>query len=210
MRHGYSDRINHALAFAAKHDDREVRKGARLPYGTHGANLGLILTAYGQDEDTVVAGILQGVVADFVRDHFTTEMLQQRVGDKFGSVPLRIALAAAMRTIDDDGVELSHDEQRDDYLSRLKSASDAARWVSAADTVHTAGTILADLKRTIDPDSVWSRFHSGKTGTLHWFRKIHEQLLAVGFDASIMQELESVLRALELQAGVQDTAAGSG
>ena len=36
MLHGYSDRINHALAFAAKHNDREVRKNMRLPYGTHG------------------------------------------------------------------------------------------------------------------------------------------------------------------------------
>ena len=34
---GYSDRINHALAFAAKHHDRQVRKGTRLPYLTHPA-----------------------------------------------------------------------------------------------------------------------------------------------------------------------------
>ena len=31
---GYSDRINHALAFAAKHHDQQVRKGTRLPYLT--------------------------------------------------------------------------------------------------------------------------------------------------------------------------------
>ena len=55
---GYSDRINHALAFAAKHHDQQVRKGTRLPYVTHPANVAVILTRYGQDDDTVIAGIL--------------------------------------------------------------------------------------------------------------------------------------------------------
>jgi len=41
---GYSDRINHALAFAAKHHDRQVRRGTRLPYLTHPANVAVSLT----------------------------------------------------------------------------------------------------------------------------------------------------------------------
>ena len=44
---GYSDRINHAFAFAAKHHDRQVRKGTALPYVTHPANVAIILTRYG-------------------------------------------------------------------------------------------------------------------------------------------------------------------
>ena len=59
---GYSDVINHALAFAAKHHDRQVRKGTRLPYLTHPANVALILTRDGRDTDTVVAGILHDVI----------------------------------------------------------------------------------------------------------------------------------------------------
>ena len=47
---GYSDRINHALAFAAKHHDQEVRKGTRLPYFTAPANAAIILTRYGQED----------------------------------------------------------------------------------------------------------------------------------------------------------------
>src|SRR5258705_6450280 len=53
---GYSDVINHAFAFAAKHHDRQVRKGTKLPYLTHPANVAVILTRYGCDNDTVVAG----------------------------------------------------------------------------------------------------------------------------------------------------------
>ena len=66
---GYSDRINHAFAFAAKHHDQQVRKGTRLPYLTHPANVAVILTRYGCTEDTVVAGILHDVVEDLSLIH---------------------------------------------------------------------------------------------------------------------------------------------
>src|SRR5256885_16902539 len=81
---GYSDRLNHALAFAAKHHDQQVRKGTRLPYITHPANVAIILTRYGRDDQTVVAGILHDVIEDCVREAFTRDMLEGRVGDKFG------------------------------------------------------------------------------------------------------------------------------
>ena len=60
---GYSDRINHAFAFAAKHHDQQVRKGTRLPYLTHPANVAVILTRYGCDEEIVIAGVLHDVIA---------------------------------------------------------------------------------------------------------------------------------------------------
>src|SRR4051812_11203167 len=79
MTTGYSDRINHALAFAAKHHDRQVRKGTRLPYLTHPANVAIILTRYGRDDQTVVAGILHDVIEDCVREAYTRAMLEQRI-----------------------------------------------------------------------------------------------------------------------------------
>src|SRR3954468_19561653 len=151
---GYSDVINHALAFAAKHHDRQVRKGTRLPYLTHPANVAIILTRYGRDNDTVVAGILHDVIEDCVRDGYTREMLEQRIGDKFGPDVLDTVLAVTYRRVDDDGVELASDDRRDDYIRRLTLASESARWVCAADKVHNASSILTDLRRTIDPDSV--------------------------------------------------------
>src|SRR4051794_35946318 len=130
---GYSDRINHALAFAAKHHDQQVRKGTRLPYITHPANVAIILTRYGRDDQTVVSGILHDVIEDCVREAYTREMLQQRIGDKFGEDVVDVLLAVTLRRVDDDGVELSHDERRDDYLERLSQAGESARWVCAAD-----------------------------------------------------------------------------
>lgn len=194
---GYSDRINHALAFAAKHHDQQVRKGTRLPYLTHPASVAIILTRYGCDDDTVVAGILHDVVEDCVREHYTRDMLEQRIGDKFGDRVLDTVLTVTQRSLDDDGVELSHEDRRDDYLERLGAASESARWVCAADKVHNASSILADLKRTIDPDTVWSRFTGGKDATIRWYRRVYDRLREIGFTGAIMNELGDVVRRLE-------------
>jgi (p)ppGpp synthase/HD superfamily hydrolase len=194
---GYSDRINHAFAFAAKHHDQQVRKGTRAPYFTQPANIAVILTRYGQDEDTIVAGILQSAVADYVREAYTAEMMERRIGDKFGFNVLDTALKVVERRYDDDGIELSADERKNDLITRLAHADDRARWVVAADALHTAGTLLADLRRTEFPETVWSRFSAGRDGTVRWYRRLHDRLVDVGFTPAIVQELRAVTEALE-------------
>ena len=194
---GYSDRINHALAFAAKHHDQQVRRGTRLPYVTRPSNVAIILARYDQDEQTIVAGILQDVVEDCVRDAISLPMLQQRVGDKFGSEVLDTALAVTPRRMDDDGIELSHDDRRDDFVERMSKTGERARWVCAANELHGANTILADLRRTIDPNIVWGRFTGGKDATVRWHRRVYDRLTDIGFDAPIMTELRAVVTALE-------------
>lgn len=198
---GYSDVINHALAFAAKHHDRQVRKGTKLPYLTHPANVAIILTRYGRDDDAVVAGILHDVIEDCVRDGYTRQMLEQRIGDKFGAKVLDTVLAVTYRRQDDDGVELSGDDRKADYLDRLSVANEDARWVCAADKIQNASTIISDLRRTVDPETVWGRFGGGRTATARWYRQVYERLAAVGFNAPIMGELDKVSAELGKLAG---------
>jgi len=198
---GYSDVINHALAFAAKHHDRQVRKGTKLPYLTHPANVAVILTRYGCNSDTVVAGILHDVIEDCVREGYSREMLEQRIGDKFGAKVLDTVLAVTYRRHDDDGVELSGDDRKTDYLERLSDASEEARWVCAADKIHNASSILSDLRRTVDAETIWSRFGGGRVGTGRWYRQVYERLREVGFNAPIMAELDAVSGDLQRLAG---------
>jgi len=204
---GYSDPINHAFAFAAKHHDQQVRKGTRDPYLTAAPNLAVILARYGQDDPTLVAGILHDVVEDCVRDGYTAEMLDRRVGDKFGKPVLLTVLAVIERRYDDEGIELSHLERKDDLLDRLASADDRARWIAAADHLQSGGTLLADLRRTDFPEAVWSRFSSGREATIRWYRRLHDRLEEVGFRYPIMDELRDVVRSLEHYAG-EETRSG--
>jgi (p)ppGpp synthase/HD superfamily hydrolase len=176
-----------------------VRKGTKLPYLTHPANIAVILTRYGRDEDTVVAGILHDVVEDCVRDGYTREMLEQRMGEKFGDSVLRTVLQVTYRRLDDEGVELSSAQRKEDYLERLSDANEPARWVCAADKLHNARSILSDLQRTLDPQTIWSRFGGGREGTVKWYRDVYERLKSVGFDTPIMEELRATVEELEKQ-----------
>ena len=197
---GYSDRINHALAFAAKHHDQEVRKGTRLPYFTAPANAAVILTRYGQDDATVVAAILHEAVEDYLRDGLSEDAVRHRLEDKFGPDVVTTALGAVRRKVDDDGVELSHEEQKLDHLDRLASASDRSRWVLAAHQVHEGSTLLTDLRRTAFPDSIWHRFAEGREAKARWYRQVSDRLEAAGFTGAITHELRSVADALEVYA----------
>lgn len=204
---GYSDRLNHALAFAAKHHDRQVRKGTSLPYVTHPASVALILTRYGCDDETVMAGILHDVIEDCVRDGWTREMLEERIAEKFGETVLDAVLEVTQRKYDEEGNELDKDERKADYLRRLATASDRARWVCAADKLHNGNSILADLRRTVDADTVWGRFSVGREGTIRWYRAVYERLGEVGFKAPILEELRGVAEALEKYSGASIAAA---
>lgn len=195
--HGYSDAINHALAFAAKHHDRQVRKGTKLPYLTHPANVAIILARYDQDEETIIAGILHDVIEDCVVEGLSRSALEERIGSKFGQPVLEAVLSVTYRKYDDEGVELSAEERKEDYLVRLSNAGPRALWVCAADKIHNASSILADLRRTVDEDNIWRRFGAGRVGTIKWYSDVHARLREVGFEAAIVAELGDTVSRLE-------------
>jgi hypothetical protein len=198
---GYSDAVNHALAFAAKHHDQEVRKGTRAPYLTAAPSVAVILARYDQDDATLVTAIVHDAVEDFVRDGYTREMLTNRVADKFGAGVLEGALSIVERRADDEGVELFPEERKNDLIARLPQASERARWALAAQHVHEASTILANLRRTEFPESVWGRYAAGRAGTLHWLASMARGLRDAGFDAPILGELERAVAELQRAAG---------
>jgi (p)ppGpp synthase/HD superfamily hydrolase len=193
---GYSDRINHALAFAAKHHDQQVRRGTRAPYATQPANLAVILTRYGCDEDTVVAGILLDVVKDYSRAAHNTDVLQNRIGEKFGAEVLDIALTASERRSTEDGVELSAEERRSEWLDRLGRALPAARMLAAAEALHGAGTLHAYLRRTEYTSSVWTRFPGGRERALETYQRLCDRFSELDPRAPILDELRGIVNAL--------------
>lgn len=197
---GYSDPINHALAFAAKHHDQQVRRAGRSPYFTQPANVAIILTRFDRDEMTVVAGILHEVVADYMREGSSRDLLVSRVGEKFGAAVLETILMTVERRVNAAGAEMTAEGRRADVLARLERASSAARWICAANAVHTASTLLADLRRTVDAGSVWSRVSAGRDGTIAWYRRLYERLREIGFDTELATELGDVVAELEAQA----------
>jgi hypothetical protein len=144
-----------------------------------------------------VAGILHDVVEDCFREGQSPETIQERLGEKFGEDVLEILTAIAQRRTDDEGVEMSAEEQRNDLVDRLESATDRGRWVCVADKLHDACSLIADLRRTMDPGTVWARTPAGQAGTVRWYRAICARLELLGFAAPILDEMRGVVAQLE-------------
>ena len=87
--HGYSDRINHAFAFAAKYYNVLAPAGAGMDYLAHPANVAVILSRYGCEQVTIVAGILHHVLEESPPDQWP--VLEHKIGEKFGPVVLAVA-----------------------------------------------------------------------------------------------------------------------
>jgi (p)ppGpp synthase/HD superfamily hydrolase len=190
---GYSDRLTHALAFAAKHHDAEARKGTRAPYFIQPASVALILTRYGCDEDVVTAGILARVVEDWILAGTSEAMLDERIGEKFGHPVLALLRAVSRRRTDDAGAPLSGESQWQDVVTRAAAAPAGAQWVVAAERVHEASTLLADLRRTQFPESVWARVPGGWAGLRARHEPLCAALAAAGTAAPIVEEWRGAL-----------------
>ena len=76
--HGYSDRINHAFAFAAKYYGAAAPAGAGMDYLAHPANVAIILARYGCEQVTIVGGILHHVLEETAPERRPT--LERKIG----------------------------------------------------------------------------------------------------------------------------------
>ena len=101
--HGYSDRINHALAFAAKYYGAVAPAGSGMDYLAHPANVAIILARYGCEQVTIVGGILHHVLEEAAPDR--RPALERKIGDKFGPIALAIAREALEPKYDRRGGE---------------------------------------------------------------------------------------------------------
>jgi (p)ppGpp synthase/HD superfamily hydrolase len=193
----YSDLVNHAFAYAAVHHAQQQRKGTRLPYITHLANVAVILARYGLDERTIAAAILHDVVED-CEDH-SQDVHANQIEAKFGRDVLETVLSVTKPRTNEHGEALDSAQGKERYLEQLHDAGRSAHWVSAADKLHNARCILSDLERA-DPTEVWARFNVPRGESVAFYRRVYETLRDTGFREPIMSELEATIEQLEIKA----------
>jgi (p)ppGpp synthase/HD superfamily hydrolase len=141
---GYSDRINHAFAFAAKYHGAVAPAGAGMDYLAHPANVAIILARYGCEQATIVAGILHHVLEDTPPER--RPVLEQKIADKFGPVALASARDAVEPKFDRRG-ERPWQACKQEYLSLLGQAEPRALDICVADEIHACGSTITALRR---------------------------------------------------------------
>ncbi len=182
----YSKRFDDALLYAVDVHRDQVRKGSGIPYVTHLLGVASIVGESGGSEDEVIAGLLH----DAPEDHGGVERLEDIRG-RFGERVAEI-VAGCTDTYEEDKPEWWGRKRA--YIEHLADAPESVRLVSAADKLHNARAILADLR--VLGDGLWGRFTGGKEGTLWYYRELVKTFRASGADA-VVEELNRVVGEIE-------------
>jgi (p)ppGpp synthase/HD superfamily hydrolase len=126
----------------------------------------LVLEA-GGDEDLAIAALLH----DVVEDCGGAPMLRE-IRRRFGR---RVAEIVDGCTDADTYPKPPWLERKQKYIARLKKEGADTHLVSAADKLNNIRSILSDYRAI--GESVWSRFHGGREGTLWYYRTLRDEFL---------------------------------
>ncbi|MDQ3138069.1 MAG: HD domain-containing protein, partial [Gemmatimonadota bacterium] len=174
---GYSDRINHAFAFAAKHYNALAPAGGGMEYLAHPANVAIILARHGCEQVTIVAGILHHVLEESPPDRWP--VLEQKIGEKFGSVALAVARDALEPKFDWRGGERAWQSCKQEYLTQLATAEPRALDIIAAEELHACGSTMTAVRR-LGVEYIRTVSRAGSEQTIWWYRSLLEILTARG------------------------------
>src|SRR5579871_1791485 len=177
-----------AFLFAAEKHKGQPRKTTSIPYIAHLMGVASLVFEAGGDEDLAIAALLH----DVVEDCGGAPKLKQ-IRRRFGTRVAKIVDGCT------DAYGLPKPPWHDrkvSYINRLKKEDDETRLVSAADKLNNVRSILSDYRAI--GESVWSRFHGGRDGTLWYYRTLRDEFLrskpnriTLDFDLAV-RELESL------------------
>jgi (p)ppGpp synthase/HD superfamily hydrolase len=184
----YSERFLLALDVAARMHAAQRRKGTDTPYISHLMGTCAIALEYGADEDEAIAALLH----DAIEDIQPTDAARATVAS-FGERVLAIVEGC---TDADIHPKPPWRQRKERYHAHLREADASVLLVSAADKLHNARTLVADLRR--HGGRVWERFNAGRDDS-HWnYRSLVAAFRAnPAHDRHLVDELERVVNELE-------------
>ena len=187
----YGEKFEAALVYAARLHRDQTRKGSGIPYVNHLLAVAAIVGENGGTEEEVVAALLH----DAPEDHGGRARLEE-IRERFGDAVAEI-VAGCTDTYEDP--KPAWRPRKEAYVAHVRTAPASVRLVSAADKLHNARSILADLR--VSGDALWGRFTGGKEGTIWYYRALTSALGAAGTNAAVVEELGRVVRKMESLAG---------
>jgi (p)ppGpp synthase/HD superfamily hydrolase len=195
----YGNKFEEALPYAARLHRDQTRKGTETPYVTHLLAVAAIVGENGGTEDETIAALLH----DAPEDRGGRKRLED-IRERFGDAIAEIV----------DGCTDTYENpkpawrpRKEAYVAHVAQAPPSVQLVSAADKLHNARSILADLRAL--GDELWDRFTGGKDGTLWYYRALVEAYAKNGANP-VVEELDRVVREIEALAGrVPETGRGN-
>lgn len=178
-----------ALTYAAHLHAEQTRKGSDLPYISHLLGVASIAMEYGGDEDECIAALLH----DAAEDQGGKATLAA-IRKKFGKPVADIVDGCTDAYAEAGAKKPAWKQRKAGYIAHLQDASNSVRLVSAADKLHNARTILADLRE--HGEQVFDRFKKSRDETLWYYRRLANTFREV-LPGHLSEELHCTVNTLE-------------
>jgi len=194
-----TSRFTEALEYARCHHTQDVRKGTRIPYLSHLLAVSALVLEHGGDETTAIAALLHDVVEDGGGVRALAE-----IDERFGT-----DVAAIVEGCSDTTAKHKEDWtlRKTRYLQHLETAEPGVLLVSAADKLHNARSILADLREL--GDTLWERFNSTPRQQLWYYGALRDTFLR-RLPGRLANELDRTVREIERRVDAADRVAWLG
>jgi (p)ppGpp synthase/HD superfamily hydrolase len=166
-----SERFDESLAYASAHHREQLRKGSRVPYLSHLMSVSALVLEHGGSEDQAIAALLH----DAVEDAPTGEgkRVLEQIRKRFGETVASIVEACSDSLNETDAGKAPWPDRKRAYIDGLSDPQkkpDKALLVTAADKIHNARCIAADL-RTYGP-TFWSTFNAPAEDLLWYYTSV--------------------------------------
>jgi len=187
-----TDRFDRALLYATHVHGGQVRKGTSTPYVAHLLAVAATVLEYGGDEDLAV-------LHDSVEDQGGAARLDD-IRNRFGEPVARIVEACSDSLANTAKGEPKADwlERKKAYIAKLRRVDEDILWVSLADKVHNARTILRDLRKPDIGEKVWARFNVSTKQTLWYYRSLAD-IFCERLSNQLSNELHEIVEVLEAE-----------
>ncbi len=203
-----TERFEEALVYAARLHKDQLRKASPIPYVSHLLAVASIVLEHGGDEDEAIAALLHDAIEDVPRDGRTAH----EIGERFGPDVLAIVRHCTKAEIDEHGpadeVRERRRRQAADYVAHLATAEAPVKLVAAADKLHNARSIVADLRA--HGDAVWRRFNKSREEAIGYYADLAVALRGGDHRSEpLVDELSRTVNTIRELAGVPAPARGS-
>ena len=183
----YSRRFLAALEVAAVMFASTRRKKTRIPYVAHLLGACAIVLEHGGTDDQAVAALLHDTLEDI-----TPTKKARKTVRAFGDDVYAIVKGCSDGTPDKKGKKAPWRERKEAYIAAIEHEPRSVLLVSAADKLHNARAIVADLR--VIGEKVWKRFNAPKDDILWYYGAAVDAFRAnPAHHAALVDELDRVV-----------------
>ena len=182
------DILKQAFDLAVRSHGNQKRKGTGIPFIAHPMAVASLVIEAGGSDHVVAAALLHDVVED-------TKTTEDQIRCIFGNHIGDLVMAVTHIKIDWKKLKTAKEiaealrESRLKYFERIRSLGLEVQLLSAADKLHNARSIYADLRAVRDEhrdiavpkdysnriaayDAIWNRFRGGRDGTIWYYTEL--------------------------------------